>query len=78
MLESLFNKLEVLLKRDSNTDVFLNIAKFLRESILKNFCERVLLDHDNVPLISMNPAQNAESCSLQTTIISVSENKFEK
>ena len=48
MLDSLFNEVAgkpaTLLKRDSNTGVFLRILrKFLRPPILKNICKRLLL-----------------------------------
>ena len=49
MLKSLFNKMQAyrpgnLLKRHSTIGVFLTvIAKFLRTTILKNICERLLL-----------------------------------
>ena len=40
-----FKKVATLLKKDSNTSVFpVNIAKLLWTSILKNICERLLLD----------------------------------
>ena len=56
MLDFLFNKVEVLkacnfIKRDSNIGVPVNIAKFLKTPILKNICERLLMQMFN-PLSS--------------------------
>ena len=55
--ENILNKvaglrLETLLTRDSNTDVFLLLfVKFLRTPILKNICERLLLRPNSSRLI---------------------------
>ena len=43
VLESLFNKVAGL-KRDPNTCFHVNIAQFSRTTILKNICERLLLE----------------------------------
>ena len=41
-----------LLKRDSNTGcLFVNIAKFLRKSILKNICEMVFLHYQSTSFV---------------------------
>ena len=42
-MESVFEafRAAALLKRDSKTDVFCDIAKFLRTPVLKNICERL-------------------------------------
>ena len=59
MLESLFNKVAGLktcnfIKGDSNTGVFLwMLTNFLRTSILKNTCERLLLELSEAALRSI-------------------------